>query len=296
MQFRPRARSGVLIPVGSRARRGLLAAAALLAFPAWQAPSAAQDREAPRPQDARVAVAQHLAVQAQDTVPVIRCCVQPPSRMTFWAPLNGTYNNVVGPPAGVAVGTVSWTAAPQGRPGNALSLAASGRVNYQPSANTSVGDGDFSIDAWIRLPLTNGVNTLLDNRSGPGPTVRGIGLFVYNGRIGFQMANGIGWDNFIATNVVADNVWHFVAVTVARSNPQGGRIYVDGVLVHTFNPTVRPGSLGTNSSLVIGHDIWSNAPGSPFAIDEVEFFRRVLTQAEVVALFRYPKCPPTARP
>ncbi|MFL5383838.1 MAG: LamG domain-containing protein [Longimicrobiaceae bacterium] len=302
LQFRPHAHCGVLIPIGSRARRGLLVAAALLALPAWRAPAAAQDREAPRPPDARVAVAQDLAAQAQDTVPVIRCCVQPPAGLRFWAPFNGSYVTAVPGFAGNPQGVVSWTTSlPPGHTGSALSLQASGRVDYLSSATTSLGTGNFTVDAWIRVPqTTTGVNPFLDNRlTNP---LRGFQLFAYNGRIGFQMADATsapGYDNFVApaNTILAPGTWHFVAVTVTRNSPTGGRIYVDCNLVLTFDPTKRQGSLGTNNRLTIGHDlnnVWGQ--GAAFDIDEVEIFHRALTPAEVAALCRYPKCRPTAMP
>jgi|tagenome__1003787_1003787.scaffolds.fasta_scaffold20989803_10 hypothetical protein len=282
-------------------RGTLLLAAALLALPAWRAPAAAQDSMAVGVAQPRaIAVAHDLAVvQVQDTVPVIRCCVQPPAGLTFWAPLDGSYATLVSGLTGTPSGAVSWVNPPSGHTGSALSLQASGRVDYPASPATSLGTGNFTVDAWIRVPPGQpGVNPLLDNRLHVGPGgLTGFQLFVYNGQIGFQMADG-PWSNYVAPTIVADNRWHFVAVTVVRGSSTGGRIYVDGTSlpVYTFNPMGRPGSLGTSNRLAIGHDLNNNSQGMPFEIDEVEIFRRALTQAEVVALFRYPKCRPTARP
>jgi hypothetical protein len=285
-------------PIMHSRARAIMLAAVLLVLPAWRAPAAAQDPRPARAQDTRVAATQDLAVQVQDTVPVIRCCVQPPAGLTFWAPLDGSYATLVSGLTGTPSGAVAWANPPPGHTGSALSLQASGRVDYPSSAATSLGTGDFTVDAWIRLPLpiTQGVNPLLDNRIVSGPTLLGFQLFAYSGRIGFQMADG-PWSNFIAPTAVSGDTWHFVAVTVQRNSPTGGRIYVDGSPVYIFNPMVRPGSLGTNNRLVIGHDLYNvYGQGAAFQIDEVEIFRRVLTQGEVAALFRYPKCRPTARP
>jgi hypothetical protein len=282
-------------------RPAVALAAVLLGPLAWRAPAAAQDPRPARVQETRVAVAQDLAVQTQDTGPVIRCCVQPPAGLTFWAPLDGSYATLFSGLTGSPSGTVSWVSPPPGRTGNALSLQANGRVDYLASPATSLGTGDFSIDAWIRVPFTQGETPLLDNRI--NNPLRGFSLFTVNGRIGFQMADGgaaPGWENYVVPQSVATNwpttVWRFVVVTVDRNNQQGGRIYVDGVLRHTFNPTGRQGSLGTSNRLVIGHDLYSNSQGSRFEIDEVEIFSRVLTQAEITALYRYPKCRPNALP
>lgn len=251
--------------------------AALLAVPAWAASAAAQDSLR------------------------LRCCVEPPSGLQFWAAFDGSYAALVGAVTGGPSGPVAFTAnVPPGHTGSAIALAANGRVDYPSSTSTNVGTGDFTIDAWIRLPQTPGVVPLLDNRM-KLPGLTGFQLFVYNGRIGFQMADGGaagGWTNFGSTTNVANNAWRFIVVTVDRDNPQGGRIYVDGspVPVLTFNPTVRQGSLGLTHRLAIGHDLNNNSQGSAFEIDEIEIFRRVLTPAEVTALFRNPKCRARALP
>jgi hypothetical protein len=266
MKFHSRARHGV--------RATVVLAASVLVQAAWHSAAAAQ-------------VERPTAAPA----PVIRCCVDPPVGMTFWLPFNGSYTDAVASLPGTPSGTVAWVAPPTGHPGNALGLAANGRVDYPASPATSVGDGHFSVDAWIRLPQTAGVNTLLDNRLGTqGNNLRGFGLFTQNGRIGFQLADGINWDNYISTTNVSDNRWHFVVVTVTRNAPLGGTIWVDGSPAYTFNPTGRQGSLGTNNHLAIGHDLNNGSQGAAFEIDDVEIFRRVLTQPEIVALYRYPKC------
>jgi hypothetical protein len=41
---------------------------------------------------------------------------------------------------------------------------------------------------------------------------------------------------------MADGKWHHVAVTVVRSNTSGGTLYVDGVPILVFDPTVDAGS------------------------------------------------------
>jgi len=262
----PRATSGSGLTGGTLLRMAMVLAASLLSQPAWHAPAAAQ-------------------VQ-QD--PVIRCCVVPPSGMSFWLPFDNSYTDIVANLNGTPQGTVSWQPGPTGR-GNALSLAVDGRVDYPASSATSVGAGDFSIDAWIRMPPAAGTSIFLDDRvGGASQHLTGYALFANNGFVGFQMADGV-WTNFISTANVADNSWHFVVVTVERAS-QGGHIYGDDVMRYTFNAAQRPGSLGVNNPMAIGHDLHNNSQGSAFEIDEVEIFKRVLTPAEIDALFRYPKC------
>src|SRR4051812_7853405 len=145
MHSNPRARraaSGRGGTAGALVRVGVVLAASLLSQPAWRAPAA-----------------------AQVSAPVIRCCVEPPSGMSFWLPFDHSYTDIVAGLQGTPQGTVSWQSGPTGR-GTALSLAANGRVDYPLSPATSVGVGAFSVDAWIRLPQTANVNIFLDNRTG----------------------------------------------------------------------------------------------------------------------------------
>ncbi|MFO0763213.1 MAG: LamG domain-containing protein, partial [Byssovorax sp.] len=126
-------------------------------------------------------------------------------------------------------------------------------------------------------------------------TVLGYSLFLSNGTLGFQMANGLGSDvcstsaissctNYISTSLVADGLWHHVAVTVTRSSPTGGTFYVDGCPVFTFNPTFRPGDLTNTSMLTFGRRSWLPSGFFAGAVDEFHLYNRALTQAEVMSL------------
>jgi hypothetical protein len=183
--------------------------------------------------------------------------------------------------------------------GQAAALGASGRIDFAPASAFGIGTSDFSVDTWVKIvtPL-NGVFPLLDTRT-ITPQLNGIVVFAYGGKIGLQMADGVGtgWSNFVAADtaaMIADGNWHHVAITVKRNDPQGIKFYVDGaVLSSTFDPSGRVGSLGTNQGLTIGHDLNFGNKGGSFEIDNVEFFHDVLNDAEVLRLAQNPKCLPT---
>ena len=63
-------------------------------------------------------------------------------------------------------------------------------------------------------------------------------------------------------------------------------MYVDGTLVGAGDPTVRPGSLNNISALRIGREssgpVVDNFYGD---IDEVQFFKNALSQAQIQAIF-----------
>ena len=83
-----------------------------------------------------------------------------------------------------------------------------------------------------------------------------------------------------------DGQFHHVAVTVQRDSATGGKLYVDGQEVLTFDPTVAAGDLSNTEPLRIGVNanatFFSNFKG---AIDEVSLYHRALTAAEVRSIY-----------
>jgi hypothetical protein len=159
------------------------------------------------------------------------------------------------------------------------------------TAPLDITTGNFSLDAWVKIAIpadTTGVRVIVEKRQ--QSPIRGYSFFLYNGQIGLQLADGLGsgYSNFTSTaKVPADGAWHLVAVTVERTDPQGGRFYLDGDPVGSFNPTGRQGALSNTRPLRIGSVTLSSSPGSLFkgSLDEVELFRRNLTPWEVQMLY-----------
>jgi hypothetical protein len=252
-------------------------------------------------------------------------CVEPPQKanLTTWYPLNEKsmpVRDIAGTEtAANATGTPQFTAGKIGGGGILIS-----GVSWLDAANAVEGDigtGNFSIDLWVKTSVATGTQTFIDKRVNRNvPQTRGYSFYLLNGRLGFQMADGSGdtataicgtganasCTNFEApgsTVNVADGNWHLVAVTVNRTGgAAGGKLYVDGNVVHTFNPAVRAGSLSNTTPLRMGnHGNASLAVGSGFAgeIDEVEVFTAELTGAEVMGLYAAEvsgKCVTTPQP
>lgn len=219
-------------------------------------------------------------------------CAPPPPGMQFWLAFDNGYADLIAGLIGVPQSVSLSTDSPSGHAPHVASIAAGGRVTLPSSPALAVGVGDFTIDAWIRIPPSNVQNIpLIDTRTAHVGNVRGFLLFVYEGRIGFQMADG-SYSNFVSNTAVANGAWRHVAVTVDRDAAQGGRIYVDSALVHTFDPRGRSGSLGASASMRLGHDAVLVGAGAPFDIDEVELFGRALAPNEIGGLWWAPKCRP----
>lgn len=221
----------------------------------------------------------------------IQGCVKPPANMPAWYPfdepngaiandlMNGNHGSHVNGPTHIA-----------GKVAGALGFdGADDFVEVASTMENNFGTGDWSFDAWIRTRYDGSYNVIIDKRD-ERPV--GYEVLLYNGQLMAQMADeGNGALNYHNPDSpkLNDGKWHFVAVTVDRDDENGGKLYADGVLIHTFNPTSRAGSLDNDAVLFIGAHHSNNAMGRDMYyqgdIDEVELFNRALTADEVMMLF-----------
>ena len=256
-------------------------------------------------------------------VDIVCPCVPPPAGMVDW----WTFDEPAGPIANDIAGVNNIGVhmnSPSVIPGKALNAVCFNgdnqyvevrdhpEVNFLGSCDTVAAPAEsFTIDAWIRADSLAPVATILDKRINPSDPI-GYSLFVANGRLGFQMADGSGGGGVCGPSASCQNYgeptasitvgnWHFIAVTVQRCDPNGGpgvgRLYVDGNIVLTFAP--RKGNMNNPANLLIG----ARQPafgGANFrgCIDELEYFKRALTQAELQAIYNAGsngKCKPCLR-
>jgi len=230
-------------------------------------------------------------VSAQNLGP----CVQPPLGMVSWWPGDGNPNDIVDGNHGTLVGSAGYAS---GVVDQAFSFTVAGDcVQVPTAANLNFGPGDdLSIDAWILIPdnspsLTATYLPIVDKRDLPGgpnaPQSTGYFLFLYNGRLAFQLGNPVpGFYNYISTGPdLRPTGWHHVAVTVDRNSTTGGTLYVDGAVVLIFDPMNRPGDLTNNQPLFIGRHAGDPSVSVIGRIDEVEIFNRVLSPLDVWDIF-----------
>jgi Concanavalin A-like lectin/glucanases superfamily len=184
-------------------------------------------------------------------------------------------------------------------------------VQFQGAQWIEVADGnevDFNGDCptndaeagtiafWVKTTMGSGVVTILDKREAPTANfLRGYSVYLWNGRIGFQMATGAGnlscgsagsaCNNYIATTLpsVADGNWHSVALSFSRCTGGTGLFYVDGVTV-PFTP--RNGDLTTANNLFIGRQ--TPALGSGYftgQLDDLMYVKYAYSKTQLDALF-----------
>ncbi len=229
---------------------------------------------------------------------VSRACLERPEEMIGWWPLDepgpsraadiinandGTHMNGPTPIAGMVDGALSFD----------------GTDDYVEVADDPVldmGTSDFSVDFWLRTTDSVGVATVIDKRTNVSGDVRGYSLFLANGDLGFQLADGgtsadcssnpatSSCTNYVSAAFLADDAWHHVAVTVSRADSMGLRFYVDGQEVASFDPTIRPDSLDNSAPLRFSGVTFSQSLHFAGDLDEIELFRRTLTPQEIADL------------
>lgn len=223
-------------------------------------------------------------------------CVLPPRNMTGWWMLDEASGPTAYDSAGFANnGTHSGGPALAAGQVNAARRY-DGANDYTEVANhadLNPGTGEFSMDAWIRTGTPNREIVSKHYYLPDAGQSRGYGLRLdASGRLLLYISTGLLFFEFETFVYVGpglnDSRWHHVAATVKRSDPFGVKLYVDGV-PQTF-ATALGGSLSNSSVFRIGSRTSGPqlGPGDYFdgAIDEVEFFKRALTPAEVYRIWR----------
>lgn len=152
------------------------------------------------------------------------------------------------------------------------------------------GAEDFSIEGWLRTRETRSARNIIDKRD---VAPLGYLVFVQNGQLGFQLSQGADRSDTITRGKpINDGTWHHFAIAAQRLPPQPARIYVDGVEVPACGRALPTEAIDTPKiPLWFGRhhrNVIVDRENMFFAgdIDEVAFYRRSLSAAEVRSLFR----------
>ncbi len=216
-------------------------------------------------------------------------CVKPPATLFGWWPLDESVGPIayelVTPRNGIHVGGPTPTI---GMVSNSLFFdGIDDYVNVRDCSNHDLAAGDFTIDAWIWTDQATG--TIVSKRAAVSGGWTGYIFGLEQDRLLLQMTHpSVGWTNFRSPQLanISDGNWHLVAVSVDRNSTSGGRMYVDGNLVHTFDPTAYvSANLSNNSDLRIGRNTGGGTRYFEGRIDEVEIFKRSLAEIELDGIF-----------
>ena len=221
-------------------------------------------------------------------------CYQAPIGMIGWWPLDGNGHGSSGYNAADIAwgndgnsnspGIVSRVETTRGRVGRGAEFdGLASQIFVRDADKLDIGTKPLSIAAWVRTHDESGLVVILDKRAEFLSQTYGYHLYLKDGRLSLQLADGV-YSNYESTHFVADGLWHHVAVTVKRSL-DGGRFYVDGREVGRFDPSDRPGTLSNSGPLVIGRRGPQNSGHLRGTLDEVQVYDVDLTESQVRALF-----------
>ncbi|MCX6578729.1 MAG: LamG domain-containing protein [Candidatus Aminicenantes bacterium] len=166
-----------------------------------------------------------------------------------------------------------------GKVGMAFEFFGNQYITVDNSAQLNLETYDFAITFWVKTNSAKAYNNIIDKRPAPipAPGVVGYAVCIYNGYPLLHIKSTAStWRNYFgnaSSPKVNDGNWHYVAIYVERRNAVGGKIYIDGVCAHTFNPTEHTGNISNKEPLFIGkHATWTNSYFEG-TLDEVRIFR-----------------------
>jgi len=159
-------------------------------------------------------------------------------------------------------------------------------INLSDDSSLDFGTGSFSIEAWIKTAV-KGIEIISRTKSTSGTTWE-MSLQGSSGAIFARLHDGT--NVVIVTNdgtSLNDNVWHHITLVVDRDADEMRR-YVDGKISGTVDDI----SSVTGSVDNLGESVLIGKRANPSAnipfngtIDEVRFYKRALTTAEVTARY-----------
>jgi hypothetical protein len=214
-------------------------------------------------------------------------CVAPPSGLVSWWPGDGTARDLAGGINGTLTGGVTFT---NGQVGQAFRLDGNSGwvdVSHSDSLNPT---GPFSIECWINASSQQFFpQSLVVDKSHGFTDGTGWGIQTTpDGKAGFFYGIGgpsglTNWFPYVATsNSILDNQWHYLAGVWTGTQLQ---IYEDGMLENTLDQSATPAN---NSRDVEIGGAWGGSTPTRFfhgMIDEVTYYSRALTAAEIQSIY-----------
>ena len=157
------------------------------------------------------------------------------------------------------------------------------------SLGFTVGEGDFSIELWVRTTSTNTIRNIVDFRS---PVPKGWLVYLRRNDAGFQVADSAHISDVVAQGYsIADGNWHHIVGVAKRLPPQPLTIYVDGVKRAQAGKNVTLANLDHTTKLWLARhhrNGYVDRENVYFQgdLDELSVYRRALAANEVAALFK----------
>lgn len=163
-------------------------------------------------------------------------------------------------------------------------------VDFGTGLNSLLGGADFTLSMWVKTS-GNGSNngTILSNKDYASGNNIGLAIGNYNNasdvdvRVNFSAKQGSRIENRGVT--ANDDQWHQLLTTFDRD---GNMVtYLDGEQVKSTSMTSQEGlSVDTKLPLILGADGKKVYGMSGCTVDELRIYDRVLTTADIAALYR----------
>jgi hypothetical protein len=214
-------------------------------------------------------------------------CLQSPSGMTLWLPLDEFYGTTALNPPGTAGAYVGAAAVVAGKVSRARQFngTPSQHLNVPNYAGINFANFDFTLEAWILPGTIAGKQIIVSKEATQSGVTRGYSFFINNGFLGLDMADGTTSTFLTSSAAVAAGSWAHVGVTVNRHSATGGVFYVNGAPVSTFDPRPRNHSITNTSPLRVACDALTGGSCYQGSVDEVVAYARALTASEMQAIF-----------
>ena len=220
------------------------------------------------------------------TVNPLPPCDPPPAGMISWWSAEGNGNDKVGTNNAMVPAGLAYVSGEVGQGFNLNGTQNRIIVPDAPELNFGANQ-DFSIEAWVQpnVAVTDyGVMSIVEKRIafGADDSLNGYAFYLANGQVGCRF-----WGiNFISGPDLRDGKFHHVAVTVSRNSITGGKLYADGVVVLTFDPTALNNSLVNAEPVRIGnHPSLSLNCFFQGIVDEVSIYNKALSPADVQGIY-----------
>ena len=167
-----------------------------------------------------------------------------------------------------------------GRMNTGLLLNEKSTVVVNESSAISLGQGDFSITAWVRT-ASEGGGAIISRSAKEGEwSDQSRALFVRDGKVGYEIA---GAGDLVGKTKIKDRQWHHVALVYRHGTTQYD-LYVDGAKdggKRIDSKTLPPGHILRLGSVAPGLKGVSSMKGS---IDDVRIYGRSISDDEIHAL------------
>ena len=230
---------------------------------------------------------------------VAQTCAPPPPDMVSWWPGDRNANDIQGSNNGTLQGGATFAA---GKVGQGFSFdGVDDYVRVPDNPNLYPGAGSLTVDAWIKTPqITGQYETIIAHYECANncPSLQASSLYGLsldpNGRLVGDLRDSTNtYQALTSTTVVADNLFHHVAMVRDTTNSQF-RLYVDGVpeasALLTVTGTIQDDD-GEADPVTLATTIQNSfdgcgCPVNLFSgiIDEVEYFNRALSTSEIEAI------------